>query len=123
MNTDTVRGASPLDSQASGPTPLEMRIAIAEVNGFKPPFHDHHPACHPDMLFDDDVKLVPDYLNDLNAMIGPQSRLSELERPEYVFMVGMICGGFPPLPDAIIFATAAQKAEAFLRVKRPDLFK
>ncbi len=75
-------------------TPKQQRIAIAE-------------ACGED---NDSIvrELIPDYLNDLNAMHQAEKVLTKDEATTYA--CGKLRGG---LFDAV-HATASQRAEAFL---------
>lgn len=69
---------------------------------------------------------VPAYLTDLNAMHEAEKTLTENEQEDYVCTLELILypEGFPyPMYEPhwfiLIHATASQRAEAFLRVKRP----
>lgn len=97
-------------------TPEEQRIAIAEACGLE--------RCHPYNQFDDftprwywkggyyNLEELPDYLNDLNAMHEARLFLTRCEdRSKYENRLRDICGSYC---DAI-HATAAQRAEAFLK--------
>lgn len=53
---------------------------------------------------------VPAYLSDLNIMAKAESLLSHDQRRDYASALINICGTF-----GCIFASAAQRAEAFLR--------
>ena len=58
---------------------------------------------------------IPDYLNDLNAMHSAEKSLGEIERERYT---DNICGITPCNYDgwfSCAHATAAQRAEAFLK--------
>jgi hypothetical protein len=62
--------------------------------------------------------LLPDYLNDLNAMAEAESALFELNADNfgiYWRKLQQICARSPP-GTPIFRATAAQRAEAFLRL-------
>lgn len=86
-----------------------QRIAIHEARGFR--FEKF--ATNPPRLINpaEQLEHVPDYLNDLNAMHEAEKTLSETERREYV-------GGLMGAPDCdFIFATAALRAEEFLKAK------
>jgi len=76
----------------------EQRIAIAEACGWKTGYRDPE-AWHP----------LPDYLNDLNAMHDAENSLTTSQMTtmsQYLHRrLGMLWG----------FATASQRAEAFLR--------
>ena len=123
-------------------SPEEQRIAIAEAMGW----HDIQepimfsalmatPAgiapTEPHRLF----STIPDYLNDLNEMREVEETLSVAEKPDsggysernyYASKLGEITyndngRGWQPLSNddcfPICHATAAQRAEAFLRIK------
>jgi hypothetical protein len=92
-------------------TPEEQRTAIAEACGWKTGYRDPE-AWHP----------LPDYLNDLNAMHEAEKVLGILERGTYQNILGLACGGIREDDGGhfvshreSIHATAAQRAEAFLR--------
>jgi len=113
-------------------TPQEQRIAIAEACGYThvrivksldgPPDHciGHHPA---------QPHSIPDYLNDLNAMHEVEMVLNATQLVAYVKHLAAIHPTFcvdvldDRDPDGdwhyemsfLITATAAQRAEAFLR--------
>ena len=76
----------------------EQRIAIAEACGWKTGYRDPE-AWHP----------LPDYLTDLNAMHEAENSLTTAQMTtmsQYLYRrLGMLWG----------FATASQRAEAFLR--------
>ena len=78
-------------------TPEEQRVAIAEACGWKTGYRDPE-AWHP----------LPDYLNDLNAMHEAEKVLTTAQTTtmsQYLHRrLGMLWG----------FATASQRAEAFL---------
>ena len=58
------------------------------------------------------LKLTPDYLNNLNAMHEAEKVLDIVaERGDYWDYLSFITGG----EDEMIYATASQRAEAFLR--------
>lgn len=102
-------------------SPEKQRIAIAEAYGWKDisdwgagGINGRHPV-------EPWTEVIPDYLNDLNAMHEAERVLSPTlfaadsdgRRPEvnlYLTWLTRICGHSP-----IAFATAAQRAEAFLR--------
>ena len=87
-------------------TPEQQRIAIAEACGWKP-------APRGRWKLDKRVeRFIPDYLNDLNAM----------HEAEKMFRAAIYCRYISELCDLAIkdnncmyMATAAQRAEAFLR--------
>ena len=63
------------------------------------------------------VKIIPDYLNDLNAMHDAEKVLTEDQREQYLNSLYKVCNPDSMLNDAwnLNCATAAQRAEAFLR--------
>jgi hypothetical protein len=82
-------------------TPEQQRIAIAEACGWKTGYRDPE-AWHP----------LPDYLNDLNAMHDAEKTLTYAQGGEMTLWIQrMTCAGYGPQ----LFATASQRAEAFLR--------
>jgi len=92
-------------------SPEAQRIAIAETCGFThvrciPPDHciGHHPSR---------PSAVPDYLNDLNAMHEAEKTLPPAQFWEYADFLRQFHNGLGV--DGYITATAAQRAEAFLR--------
>ena len=100
----------------------EQRIAIAEACGwhvsYDPP---HYQGMHPVLHQADDTPVqLPDYLNDLNAMHEAICS-SELHTNNglafsYLNLLTEIVGGKPDYQCmALIQATAAQRAEAFLK--------
>ena len=83
-----------------------QRIAIAESVGIRLHDGDHAPSNY---MF---VTDLPDYLNDLNAMHEAEMLLSEdpIFR-NYEAMLDKVV----PMSERWIFATARQRAEAYLR--------
>jgi len=96
----------------------KQRIAIAEACGWtrcrdvgedpmgSPP--DHYG------IFD----VVPDYLNDLNAMHEAEKTLKSksISPTSYASKLQHVCGGDRNVFDeSTVFASAAQRAEAFLK--------
>ena len=61
------------------------------------------------------IPIVPNYCHDLNAMAGAEATLAV--RYEYVNKLGLVNLGVESLQWPCVFATARQRAEAFLRVK------
>jgi hypothetical protein len=107
--------------------PEKQRIAIAEACGWK--MHDH-PDClakkegwvsrdwetwvmNPSglLVFKHDI---PDYLKDLNAMHKAEKVLRDDREAAFRGWL-WLAHGQPELRCAIVHATAAQRAEAFLR--------
>lgn len=95
-------------------TPEAQRIAIAEACGWTidpafrlcslPPSHPRHAAAG---LFDP--------LDDLNAMHAAEMTLNRKRCLEYVTELGYVVGNTGVEYYDLIRATAAQRAEAFLR--------
>jgi hypothetical protein len=114
-------------------TPEQQRIAIAEACGWKN--HDHPDVMQfkqgwtmPEKWCMDPKGVLrfnhdrPNYLNDLNAMHDAENVLGILERGTYQNILGLACGGIREDDGGhfvshreSIHATAAQRAEAFLR--------
>lgn len=91
-------------------SPEAQRIAIAESVGIHLHDGDHAPS---DYIF---VTDLPDYLNDLNAMHEAEKTLSQKDKREYAYQLngGYYTSGLDDTFD-IVHATAAQRAEAYLR--------
>jgi hypothetical protein len=91
-------------------TQEEQRIAIAEACGWKTGYRDPE-AWHP----------LPDYLNDLNAMHEAERLLDEDDQwLEYMLNLQRVLERNPDRGKWVVcqdnmHATAAQRAEAFLR--------
>lgn len=102
-------------------TPEQQRIAIAKVCGYRdgelkpfwlaPPIGKPFKACG--------VNNLPDYLNDLNAMHEAEKVLTPGQTELYVCVLERTLHGgrSSDLREAFftLHATAAQRAEAFLR--------
>jgi hypothetical protein len=96
-----------------------QRIAIHEARGFihqaGEPERYGGPPTKVEGFFDPDGKFhlkIPDYLNDLNAMAEAEYHLCSLENNCWRTYVELLEGW---LTDEALFATAAQRAEAFLK--------
>lgn len=136
MSADTVRG---------GPTLEIMQRALAGEEGWtnisyryiglcgKPP-ESYSKNHHVKWLSGDDEHLgrmgyawLPNYLNDLNAMHEIEKTLDKALHYDYVnHLVDLTQAEWTDDYAEVMVvahATAAQRAEAFLHVKRPDLFK
>jgi len=97
----------------------QQRIKIAEACGWTEiepcTCHDHQSRGYETTKVGH-KKHLPDYLNDLNAMHEAEKTLSENDRQKYLDILADA-----PRDDRYltwadgIFATAAQKAEAFLK--------
>ncbi len=100
-------------------TPEQQRIAIAQACGwiiiYRPEVHEHA-YVSPDGIPGD---VLPDYLNDLNAMPDAENVLTEEQFPQYrEELQTVVLGGIrliSQLCKADLHATAAQRAEALLR--------
>lgn len=95
----------------------EINTAIAEACGWKP---RHHAVGYYRDLHTPFIESLHDYCNDLNAMHEAEKILSEKEQRDYSFrlLVALVDGSVThDLNDHFIYltATAAQRAEAFLR--------
>lgn len=89
-------------------TPESQRIAIATACGIYRPTGD---TCYGPRWYEVWINSIPDFCNDLNAMHEAEKALSDDQRREYVVI---LCRMFD-LGFKSITATAAQRAEAFLR--------
>jgi len=98
-------------------TPEQQQIAIAEACGWTHHTIDDHTywwheennkTLPPD---DDGMRSCPDYLNDLNAMHEAEKVLRPILSERYYRRLREQIGSY----DLAISATAAQRAEAFLR--------
>jgi hypothetical protein len=86
----------------------KQRIAIAEACGFKCSEYSHE-------LGQLVAEFTPDYLNDLNAMAEAETceAIQRVGYAKYIECLAIACG--TERLGALVFATAAQRAEAFLR--------
>jgi hypothetical protein len=93
--------------------PEQQIIAIAEADGWRRRGRDiwDNAPFSPQKLLE-----PPDYLNDLNAMHKAEKRIftTPTERTQYYWQLLNVIGRYTS-PDEAISATAAQRAEAFLR--------
>jgi hypothetical protein len=95
-------------------SPDKQNIAIAEACGYTgvrmwTRFGSSSLVGH---LGSNSFAEVPDYLNDLNAMHEAEKTLTYAQGGEMtIWIQRMTCAGYGPQ----LFATAAQRAEAFLR--------
>ena len=84
----------------------KQRITIAEACGWEPLPEGHF---HPDNPVG---QTMPDYTQDLNAMHEAEKVLTYAQGGEMTLWIQrMTCAGYGPQ----LFATATQRAEAFLR--------
>jgi len=86
----------------------EQRIAIAKACAFK--IQDFESWRHIDDL---DGIVIPDYLNDLNAMHDAEKVLDQQQVIQYWRTLAYACDK-DGMTD-MLFKTAAQRAKAFLR--------
>lgn len=95
-------------------TPEEQRIAIAEACGWTNctfnPAKGEPKGCLPNESFLGEFT-CPHYLNDLNAMHEAEKVLSQEQRVNYCNTLAKVCN----TEKDKIFATASQRAEAFLK--------
>jgi hypothetical protein len=96
----------------------QQRIAIAEACGYEFKTHEGKSYCFFEEL-DGWVyweNIIPHYLDDLNAMHEAEKTLSQKDKREYAYQLngGYYTSGLDDTFD-IVHATAAQRAEAFLR--------
>ena len=98
-------------------TPEAQRIAIAEACGWLSVDYSPSWKCWIGVTDEDDTcfdyKPIPDYLNDLNAMHEAEKVLVEEQWGVYTSL--LIRENRVGLARTLIHATAAQRAEAFLR--------
>lgn len=98
-------------------TPDQQRIAIAEAcgwTGFNPdniPDCLQYTACAPNGKWG----MIPDYLNDLNAMHEAEKCFSNLQKGEYQRMLKSLTWKSDQPDFCSTHATAHHRAEAFLK--------
>lgn len=91
-------------------TPEAQRIAIAEACGWERAVQASYWIDPKDGV----VCARPlDYLNDLNAMHEAEKVLTQGQKTQYIYHLQTLCGG-QQFGDNY-FATAVQRAEAFLK--------
>jgi hypothetical protein len=97
-------------------TPEQQRIAIAEACGWTWHGDASWPKDPNNFYWKKDhlnYRTLPDYLNDLNAMHEAEKTLTYAQGGDMTLWIQrMTCAGYGPQ----LFATAAQRAEAFLRM-------
>jgi hypothetical protein len=106
-------------------TPEQQRIAIAEACGWKVHPKDRFIVIPPNAPHSvQPLHTLPDYLNDLNAMHEAEKLLIFSTRQQYYQKLVEVVSGFIGVPEPAPYrvadieccrATAAQRAEAFLR--------
>jgi hypothetical protein len=99
-------------------SPEKQRIAIAEACGWRKAEPPNTPVWWKNGEWVSNVYDLPDYLNDLNAMHEAEKVLTKDRHAEFVGWLSTIQFGFLTVEEyewATIHATAAQRAEAFLR--------
>ena len=99
-------------------TPEKQRLAIAEAYGFVS--HGNSGAWYVDggMIagyLEGRFTPIPNYLNDLNAMHEAEKTLTEQQLPHYDELLGPFLWSGYSASTCNWHATAAQRAEAFLR--------
>lgn len=100
----------------------KQQIAIAEACGWSNlQYSDYKPlgkaqlvGRHPGRSAQN-LLLVPDYLNNLNAMHEAEDMLTHEQRTEYLEWLGMCSGDDANKVWAYVHATAAQRSEAILK--------
>lgn len=106
-------------------TDEQMRIAIADACGWKKPddpevmkFKVGWTSAEKWWMCPGGVLRlkhdIPDYLNDLNACAEFEAMLTSAERFTYIVELNKLCGDEP----SAVWATARQRAEAFLKTKK-----
>jgi hypothetical protein len=92
-----------------------QRIAIAEACGWKRAWSEYRNEYR--WYGPDDMNwlLPPDYLNDLNAMYEAEKVLTGVEQDEYIGKLGWPADNTAHAAWKSTHATAAKRAEAFLR--------
>jgi len=112
-------------------SPVEQQMAIAEALGWRSVKDEHGPCPIPPgwsiQKFVDNgepsfelLSKVPDYLHDLNAMYVAENSLSKDDQlTRYPYFLSAACGQLRQFdfPWPTVHASAAQRAEAFLKTK------
>ena len=107
-------------------TPTQQRITIAEAcgwtkikNGDIGNLIDVPIGYYPDAQDPTDFNVVPDYLNDLNAMHEAEKFLTDSQKVKYCHTLSSLNEDTGEPTENIfvwyVHATASQRAEAFLR--------
>lgn len=99
-------------------TPEAQRIAIAEACGWHCDNCDEPPSvCQGCIWTEDSSRRIPDYLNDLNACHEMEKVLRDAYNPAKSSPQDWVifCLNLGEIEEEPIHATAAQKAEAFLK--------
>jgi hypothetical protein len=101
-------------------TPEQQRIAIAEACGWEKNTDSMIAHCFPEQMkspTNGHVKIIPDYLSDLNAMHEAEKVLKYEKLPVYVHILRheILMKDEGVSDFDLLHATAAQRAEAFLR--------
>ena len=98
-------------------TPEQQRIAIAEACGWTVLEPEVKPAIiylwalRQGFIHEENREIIPDYLNDLNAMHEAEKTLTDKAHEEFRLNLYEVLGDDSRL---IVSSTAAQRAEAFL---------
>jgi hypothetical protein len=99
--------------------PEEQRIAIAEACGWRIENDAAGFFCIApnDPEIGCNMECIPDYLNDLNAMHEAETVMTDQQRTSYLDKLYEVCNPHSMLNDDwnLTCATAAQRAEAFLK--------
>lgn len=96
----------------------KQRIKIAEACGWTYIFDWGAAGMNGKHPSEPLVEIIPDYLNDLNAMHEAEKMLTEHQWDEYERVLRLVCDGCSYYEGAgkeLLHATAAQRAEAFLK--------
>jgi hypothetical protein len=101
-------------------TPEQQRIAIAEACGWTFIERLALTGIPKGSRGNADARVIPDYLNDLNAMNEVEQNLGGMDKAEFAVQLCRVVGkdwpsGIGGGSFAHVHATAAQRAEAFLR--------
>lgn len=99
-------------------SPEKQRIAIAEACGFER--HgggDYWASLNGELAgyLDGEIRVLPDYLNDLNAIHKAEGKLTLGQASQYLQHLCAILPAAEWNKIAHLRATAAQRAEAFLK--------
>ena len=105
-------------------TDEKINIAMAKACGWRV----LDPEVKPDIIYlwglrkgfihEENREIIPDYCNDLNVMHRAEKMLTEHQWDEYERALRLVCDGCSYYEGAgkeLLHATAAQRAEAFLR--------
>lgn len=110
-------------------TPEQQNIAIAEACGWRHAMARHPKSLNIVTVWSDGkspwchIRKPPDYLGDLNAMHEAEKVLTDKEKESYIMDIACVIrhqqgiSNYESIPQCHFstFATAAQRAEAFLK--------